>query len=303
MKPPIPKRLLRSIMQTIPRTTTSFNIGKVLTRTILRPENRPTPVDCRLHGSLPMTMDIAEFASNDLYCLGRCFEPATLRLWDALAAQATTIIDLGSHVGTFAVSAASANPGARVIAVEACRKNLVFLRRNADAIPNIEVCPIAIATVSGIVPFEEDYYSGGGVVIATEKGIPNEKTVDFAQQQRYLVKGLSLHDFCVETNLLRIDLMKMDLEGLEHELLTGQSDFWSLYAPQHLVVEIRESRPAVGGVTDVFETMRQRGYSWSRIEHLLTLPRLRRWGLANWHFWRDSASQPVKRPFGDLGKT
>ena len=163
MPPPMSKKLFRAVMQRLPRWTATFNIGKLLTRTLLRPEKNSTPVTCLLDASISMTLDISEFASNDLFCLGHCYEAVTIKRWYELARNAKTVVDLGSHVGTFALQAASCNSEARIIAVEASRKNLSYLRANTRPFENIEVWSIAVAPTSGNWVFQEDYQSGGGI--------------------------------------------------------------------------------------------------------------------------------------------
>ena len=117
MKAPLPKRIMRSVWSVLPRCRLSFNLGKLVTRTVLRPELRSLPVDIRFASSIPMRLDLASFVANDLYCLDDHYESVTLQLWRTLARQASLILDVGSHIGTFSLVATAANPQARIVAV------------------------------------------------------------------------------------------------------------------------------------------------------------------------------------------
>ena len=142
---PVAKRMMRTVWSALPRTRWSYNLGKLITRTVLRPGSRAQPVLVRFGGRIPMTLDLGSFVANDLYCLDEHYESVTLRLWRTLARQARVILDIGSHIGTFALVAADANPQARVIAVEADGGNFARLRDHCVPYPNVTAVHAAIA--------------------------------------------------------------------------------------------------------------------------------------------------------------
>ena len=64
------KRLMRAVWtHVLPRTRLTFNVGKMVTRTLLKPESVPTPVRVNFSSRIPMTLDLGTFVANDLFCL------------------------------------------------------------------------------------------------------------------------------------------------------------------------------------------------------------------------------------------
>ncbi|NUN92926.1 MAG: FkbM family methyltransferase [Verrucomicrobiae bacterium] len=155
---PFSKRCMRVVWRALPRTRWSYNLGKLLTRTFLRPESRSCQVEMRFAGGIPMSLDLASFVGNDLYCFDDHYESVTLQRWRALAREASTVLDIGSHFGTFALVAAHENPSARVIAVEADKRIAAILRKHAAHYPKIEVLHAAVTEKAGWHRFR----GGGG---------------------------------------------------------------------------------------------------------------------------------------------
>lgn len=72
-----------------------------------------------------------EMVTNALFWHGwPATEPEMLPLWFAASSHASTIIDVGAHVGQHSLTAALANPRASVIALEALPRNAAALRAN-----------------------------------------------------------------------------------------------------------------------------------------------------------------------------
>ncbi len=77
--------------------------------------------------------------------------PAATRLWQALAAEATTIIDIGAYTGYFGLLAARAAPGASIVCVEPVAANFARLELNLarnDA-RNVRAVGAAVAGADG----------------------------------------------------------------------------------------------------------------------------------------------------------
>lgn len=276
--PPLSKRLMRAAWSALPRTNWSYNLGKLLTRTVLRPARQTQPVPVQFAGRIPMTLDLASFVANDLYCLDDHYEATTLRLWRSLARQSRVILDIGSHIGTFALVAADANPQSRVIAVEADRRNYELLKNHSAPYPTITAVQAAIADR----PCRMWFCPGGANDGAWH--LSEEKSDD---PRSYEVNTRTLMDLCRSQGVGAVDLMKLDVEGFEHVLLTREdTDFWSAHAPAHLVIELTIEKENRARTDDLFRAMERRGYRAKRIQGLYAVP----WGkptdLANWHFER-----------------
>jgi FkbM family methyltransferase len=274
---PALKRLMRTVWMSLPKSRLSYNLGKLITRTALRPEGKPCPVRVRFGGRIPMTLDLGSFVANDLYCMDGHFESVTLRLWRELACHAGVVLDIGSHIGPFALVAAEANPKARVIAVEADPRNFALLSEHSATYPNITPLHAAIADQPGEMWFQPGGANDGAGHLCIEK--PSDPAA-FAIQTR------TLAEICESRNLPRVDLMKLDVEGMEHRLLAGESAFWRKFAPAHLIMELTASKRAPDNTAEILRAMENRGYRATRLQGLYAVP----WGkpddLANWHFTR-----------------
>jgi FkbM family methyltransferase len=281
------KALMRAVWLRLPRRATTYKLAKALTRTVLRPERTPLVVDLAFAAGFTMRVDLADIVGNDLFCMSDHYEAPTLALWSALARDAGTILDLGSHVGLYACAAAAANPRARVVAVEAYEPNVRWLRHNARQFANLVPVAAAIATADGRRSFRLSPITGGGYVEAddpaAERSTPGTRG---RTPDRFVVETLALSTLCAREGLARVDLVKIDLEGLEEPLLADEQAFWVRWAPQHVVVEIAGRRGRGGAPRRIVEAMERRGYCGRRIERLHALAWLTAEDLANWHFWK-----------------
>ena len=123
------------------------------------------------------------------------------------------VFDIGSHIGSFAVMAAKL--GAKVYAFEPSKRNYDFLIKNIK-LNHLE---------KDIIPFNIGIYNiDGKLGINTETSNTGGYSVveDFSEE--ITVKKLST--IMKENNLKKIDLIKIDVEGSEYEIFTG--DFNSL---------------------------------------------------------------------------
>ena len=283
-EPSAAKRAMRATWLRLPRTAWTYKVAKVLTRSLLMPESAPLVLDVRFAGSFPLRIDLGDIVGNDLYCMDDHYEAPTLALWRTLAAGAATILDLGSHVGLYACVAAAANPRARVVAVEAFERNVRLLAHNAARFPNLTAVAAAIAPATGSGRFRLSPITGGGYV---EDDGPHASTPGIRDRtgDAFAVETIDLATLCARHAIEAIDLMKMDLEGLEEPLLAGQDDFWARARPRHVLAEISVSR-ARGARLRLFDEMARRGYRSRRVEGLYTIPWRQREDLANWHFWQ-----------------
>jgi FkbM family methyltransferase len=276
---------MRSTWLRLPRSGLTYNLGKILTRTILKPERASAPVDAVFAGAYTMSLDLADIVCNDIYCMDDHYEAPTLAVWRSLATNAETILDLGAHVGVFACASAAANPRAKIIAVEAFARNASMLMKNAAPFPNLKPIHAAIGVTSGRKMFHVSPITGGGYVEEeSESALSTPGTRDQTGDS-FVVEAVTLSEICESEGLQSVDLMKMDLEGLEHALLTSQEDFWMRWRPRHVIVEITMSKSQPRIKDEIFAAMAKRCYARRRVEGLYTVPWFQNEDLANWHFW------------------
>ena len=143
-----------------------------------------------------------------------------------------TVIDIGAHIGGFALLAATAWSGCRVIACECDPDNLQLLNTNIAGHPQIEVVEAAIVgkDISEIefhaVSDKAGDNSGGGSCFLREPG-----------SQTVRVPALSIVKLWQSKQLEMCDLLKLDCEGAELPILTALGQAGLLDRVRHIVGE------------------------------------------------------------------
>lgn len=149
-------------------------------------------------------------------------EPEALPLFFALARRASVIFDVGAHVGIYSLVASLANPAARVYAFEPLKQTrdrlLTNLAQNSAA--HVEVSPFALGDA-----IEE------ATLYCAHRGIPMSSSLSREFMSRTVATPLiaeavavtTIDEFCSWREISKIDLIKLDIEGLEPQALRGMS--------------------------------------------------------------------------------
>jgi FkbM family methyltransferase len=149
-------------------------------------------------------------------------EPEALPLFFALARRASVVFDVGAHVGIYSIVASLANPGARIYAFEPLRRTrarlLQNLARNYSA--NVEVFAFALGDTVG-----------NATLYCAHRGIPMSSSLSREFMTRTITTPLiaqqvavtTIDEFCRGRQISTIDLIKLDIEGLEPHALRGMS--------------------------------------------------------------------------------
>ncbi len=123
----------------------------------------------------------------------------------------TTILDVGAHVGSAARYFAQQYPQARIVCVEPTPESFALLGRNTAHLANIERHPVAFVDKPGTVRIWRGKQSSG-----QNSAVPNEENdgSDF-----FDVTGVEPLAFCRAQGLNDISILKLDIEGLEIDVL------------------------------------------------------------------------------------
>ena len=131
----------------------------------------------------------------------------------SLDREPSLIADAGAHIGCFSLYAHSRWPNARVVAFEPDEKNQALLRENFS-LNKIEgeVVPKAIWKEPGKLTFAANQSNSGYLTAGTKQGQCSGSKI--ARE----IDATSL-SFSFGSDLKKIDLLKLDIEGAELEVL------------------------------------------------------------------------------------
>jgi FkbM family methyltransferase len=179
-------------------------------------------------------------ASNDVF-VGRAllkygqYSVGETRLFEAFIGDGQTIIEVGAHIGAHTLTLARlVGPSGRVIALEP----QPFLRRLASANLALngadwaQVMPLAGGDRSGRAELPAIDYSQtdnfGGISLGSETGTPESIAVEVR----------ALDDLGIDS----ADFIKIDVEGMEREVLLGARRLIQKHRPVLYVEDDRESK-------------------------------------------------------------
>jgi FkbM family methyltransferase len=120
------------------------------------------------------------------------------------------VVDCGAHIG-MSVLYFNTAPNATIYALEPEKKNFDDLCANVRGKDNITPLNIGLRSFSG----ESDFYLG-------EKGSAGGSFLEQAGEKTSY-KHLNMEDFMNENNIDHIDLLKIDVEGVEYEILLSEA--------------------------------------------------------------------------------
>ncbi len=125
------------------------------------------------------------------------------------------VIDAGANAGYSAVWFARRYPQARVIAIEPDSGNLELLRRNVQDYPNVEVVGAALMSFDGPAELVDPGHGPWGVRVQPVNSQWSSGRVIGT------VDCVSLPTLLSERSIERVGYLKIDIEGSEVELLSG----------------------------------------------------------------------------------
>ncbi|QWF84675.1 FkbM family methyltransferase [Amycolatopsis sp. CA-230715] len=178
-----------------------------------------------------------------LYWYGESgYEPGETRWWRLLCGQSRTIVELGANIGFYTVIGAHAAPDARYVAVEANPESAAILRDNLalNDLSRVTVVNAAAvgddaagSTVELALPDQERYAAPTGAYLATgTEGIAG----------RPATRTVTVPTVSAATLLAGADLVKLDIEGMESEVLAAAWPSITSARPV-LVVEVLKRVP------------------------------------------------------------
>ena len=150
-------------------------------------------------------------------------EPETLAWIDSFGDR-SIFWDIGANVGLYSIYAAK-KKNCSVLSFEPSFFNLEILARNINLnnlSSKISIIPIALTSDTDILPFNLSTLQWGGALSSFGAPIDQHGST-FVPEFSYNTLGISLDDFSDTWNLPKPTHIKMDVDGLEHIILSRSS--------------------------------------------------------------------------------
>lgn len=133
------------------------------------------------------------------------------------------VVDVGANIGVHAVHFAACARLVSVICFEPARSTFTLLLRNVEHLSNVIPLNLALANSAGVQEFfiaSDNAYSG--LKDTGRKPISHQESVACLKGDDILLPLLRNR---------RVDLIKVDVEGLETEVLSGMKQFILIHKP------------------------------------------------------------------------
>jgi FkbM family methyltransferase len=195
------------------------------------------------------------------------YEPK-LQTWVSRRLSAgDTVLDVGANVGAITLGLARAvGAGGRVIAIEPGPPNLARLKRNLALNPTLAaqttVLGVGVSDAPGELAWAEEAANPGNAML--------EQSPLFAQTMvnKVRVPIMTLDAIAREAQLTRVDFIKIDVEGMELQVLRGAGEVLEKFRPSLFLETLaRYSTPDGGGALGEIERLlTPLGYKYFRVD-------------------------------------
>ncbi len=179
------------------------------------------------------------------------FEPESLRLFLELAETSDTVMDVGAHVGLYALLAAVDRPDVTTVAFEPVPRNLGYLRTNVgrNNAPSLRVEAAAVGERPGTIELNIPETLR---LPATASILENGSGTGNATKVATEVAMMSLDSYAEEHDLTSVDLIKIDVEGAEDDVLRGAQRIIEDHRPA-IICEVLHGVGNAAASTEMFK--------------------------------------------------
>jgi FkbM family methyltransferase len=248
--------LLRLALHLYPFERGKFRILSNVFLPLLAPKPG-TPSVTKLSYGLRMKIDPSEFLQAHLYLFGS-YELPTIRHIRSFLTPGAVCIDVGAQMGYLSLAmATSAGRTTLVHAFEPEDINAARFRENMalNNIENVQLHREAVSNIEGTLHLFLSKTANAG----THSTLYNERTVT---EESIQIPATTLDAFARATNLPRLDLIKVDVEGAEFEVIQGADSVLRTYRPR-VILELCDRLQIERGLSSrqIKEFMVERHYS------------------------------------------
>lgn len=211
--------------------------------------------------------DLRDVIARDVCFTGE-YEPQETLIAAAILRAGMTVIDVGANWGYFTLLASCrVLPAGRVLAFEPEARLFGQLQRNValNGFDGVDLFALAAAAGEGVLALEEyDDRSGNRGLSRITRSGPAEGRLTTT------VPGESVDAIVGRTpGIDRIDLIKIDVEGYEHQVLAGMRSGLQAHRYRHVLIELHPALLANHGarVEDCCTMLERAGYHGWTVDH------------------------------------
>lgn len=202
----------------------------------------PNPL--RPERALRWKLDLCQNTQGWIYRSRWHYEFPWIRAVDQALEEAEVFLDVGAHVGIFALTVGQARPDKKVIAVEALPSNGDVLENNIrlNRLKNVTLLRGAVAKESGKINFYANPINdGGGSVIPMAQYQTGGITVnaeDYQKRNAHFISSLEIPAYCLHDLVDKKTVLKIDAEGAELDILESGKEVFQRGLIDMVVIEI-----------------------------------------------------------------
>ena len=199
---------------------------------------------------LNLLLDFNDWVQSQIYYHGN-YEKLSLAAFKDLAKESKVILDLGAHIGQYALECAQEDKAKekQIIAVEVNPKTFTYLLNNIQINDFTQVKPVlgALYNDKSIVNIGiPAYWNMGNTQISSED----------SQFDSFYSASLNVHELLRRFNLTQVDLVKMDVEGQELNIINDFFD--NKVYPANIIFEFIPTH--YDSAQSVVQLLRKNGY-------------------------------------------
>ncbi len=295
IQPSILEKLLVFYARRFPIRRGKLRVINALWRAAIRSQGTRRLSELK-HGGLKMPCDLSEMLQRQFYFFGTYFlEEDILECWENEAKSANVIFDVGANAGIFSLAALAVQGGATVHAFEPTPEIATRLRNTAvlNGLERLHVHEVAVSNAEGHAVLRRWRGESGD-----NEGM-NFITTAIADSGAERVPTVRLDRFCEDRAIERIDLLKLDIQGNEHQALAGAEPMLSAGRVGTVFTELNWAQDVGVGPCPATESIRileSAGYRFSKPGRRLDWKKSGNW----MHALGDVVARRVSHPHGPM---
>ncbi len=218
--------------------------------------NRQTIKIQRLNNSYLMELNPQDRGLSTELCLYKTREPYTTNLISTIIKDDDIIIDIGANIGYYALLESRLAPNGFVYAIEPVRENFDFLKKNVDlnSCTNMKLFNCGLSNKRGTdVIFVSESKNSSSLLEGWHEGAVKEENVLLT----------TLDSFADEHIKHCPTLVRMDVEGHEHQIVKGASRVLKQCRALRIVMELHPSLISARAYDDLLSTLETQGFKAS----------------------------------------